>query len=217
MDLQGKTICFLGDSITEGCGASMADKCFVALFAATYSEARVLNYGISGTRIANQQKPLDMNIEHPFYSRVNGMTDSADVICVFGGTNDFGHGDAPMGELGDTTPDTFYGALYVLSENLKSRYPEAKIVFFTPLHREGENISSKRADGEWTLFDYVKAIRENAANFSFSVLDLWDKIAINPTDTKQKTEFMPDGLHPNDKGHKILFDNIKSFIESDIT
>ncbi len=38
------------------------------------------------------------------------MDNDADIIIVFGGTNDFGNGDAPFGEMSDRTPYTFYGA-----------------------------------------------------------------------------------------------------------
>ena len=144
MNLQGKTVCFLGDSITEGCGASATEKCYVSLFAAAHPDTRVHNYGIGGTRIADQKVPTELKYEFPFYTRVEQMEYNADLICVFGGTNDFGHGDAPMGKLGNKTPDTFYGALYTLSEKLLQRYPDAKIVFFTPLHCAWETTPTKR-------------------------------------------------------------------------
>ena len=50
MNLTGKTVCFLGDSITEGAGASAKDKCYVSLFKAAHPEATVHNFGIGGTR-----------------------------------------------------------------------------------------------------------------------------------------------------------------------
>lgn len=71
------------------------------------------------------------------------MEPEADVIVVFGGTNDFGHGDAPLGTMSDRTPYTFYGACHVLIRKLLERYPEAELVFMTPLHRYVE----ERADG----------------------------------------------------------------------
>ena len=58
MKLEGKTILFLGDSITEGMGASDISKCYVSLIAANEG-ANCINYGISGTRIARQRKPSD--------------------------------------------------------------------------------------------------------------------------------------------------------------
>lgn len=51
MDLEGKKVLFLGDSITEGVGASSKDTCYVSVFG-KISGAEVKNFGISGTRIA---------------------------------------------------------------------------------------------------------------------------------------------------------------------
>ena len=51
MELKGKKIYFLGDSITEGVGASDAEHCYVSVFG-KLSGAIVKNYGISATRIA---------------------------------------------------------------------------------------------------------------------------------------------------------------------
>ena len=61
------------------------------------------------------------------------------VVAVFGGTNDYGHGDAPVGSFEDRTPDTFYGALHYLYSGLKEMYPKATIFVMLPLHREGED------------------------------------------------------------------------------
>ena len=47
------------------------------------------------------------------------------MIFVFGGTNDYGHGDAPLGKQGDNDPLTFYGALYDLYQRLLKKYPGA--------------------------------------------------------------------------------------------
>ena len=51
MELKGKKIYFLGDSITEGVGASDTEHCYVSVFG-KLSGAVVKNYGISATRIA---------------------------------------------------------------------------------------------------------------------------------------------------------------------
>ena len=56
MELKGKKINFLGDSITEGVGASEYARCYVEQFAAA-TGAVCRNYGISGTRIAKRRVP----------------------------------------------------------------------------------------------------------------------------------------------------------------
>ena len=213
MDLTNKTVCFLGDSITEGVGASSKANCFVSLFAAAHPEATVHNFGIGGTRIAKQKTPSENpRWDLDFGSRVAGMPAKADLICVFGGTNDFGHGDAPFGHWGDQTPDTFCGALYALSLDLINKYPMARIVFFTPLHRATKPEPRYKGDGYWSLDTYAAAIRQNAAYFAFPILDLRTESGIQPMVPAAREAFTVDGLHPNDAGYERLFRMIDHFI-----
>lgn len=215
MELKNKTVCFLGDSITAGTGASSPEKCYVSLFAKVHPSAKVYNFGIGGTRIAKQIKQSEnLKWDKYFGGRVADMPKNADLICVFGGTNDFGHGDAPFGELGDTDEYTFSGAVYTLMRSLIEKYSDAKIVFFTPLHRASELNIAVRRDGEFILRDYVKRIKETAEYFSIPVLDLWSVSGIQPSVEIIKEKYLPDGLHPNDAGYKKLFDIINSYIVS---
>ena len=216
MDLTNKTVCFLGDSITMGHSASAKEKCYVSLFAAAHPEATVHNFGISGTCIAKHYFPKKGMDRKNFITRLAEMPEHADLVCVFGGTNDFGRGDAPMGKFGDTENDTFYGALYALSLALINKYPTARIVYFTPLHRnrKGDSNVAVRADGEWTLEDYVNAVRKNAAYFAFPMLDLHVMSGFQPQVPIIKELYTADGLHPNDAGYERLFRIVNRFIEN---
>ena len=211
MNLQGLKINFLGDSITEGHGCSSVEKQFTSLIAAQYG-AVTRCYGIGGTRLAKQTKPSD-NPRHDldFPSRVAEMDPDADLIVVFGGTNDFGHGDAPFGEFSDRTADTFCGALHVLYTALLEKYPDKQIMVMTPLHRSSENISNMHGK---VLAEYVDMIRKAAEYYSLPMLDLWAVSGIQPAVPVMKEKYMPDGLHPNDAGHVILTNKIAKFIEN---
>ena len=211
MNLQGLKINFLGDSITEGHGCSSVEKQFTSLIAAQYG-AVTRSYGIGGTRLAKQTKPSD-NPRHDldFPSRVAEMDPDADLIVVFGGTNDFGHGDAPFGEFSDRTADTFCGALHVLYTALLEKYPDKQIMVMTPLHRSSENIPNMHGK---ILAEYVDMIRKAAEYYSLPVLDLWAVSGIQPAVPVMKEKYMPDGLHPNDAGHVILTNKIAKFIEN---
>jgi lysophospholipase L1-like esterase len=52
MQIKGKKVNFLGDSITEGVGASAPEFMYVNVFERKFEPAIVRNYGIGGTRIA---------------------------------------------------------------------------------------------------------------------------------------------------------------------
>ena len=211
MNLNGLKINFLGDSITEGYGCSSTEKQFTSLIAA--QEGAITRcYGIGGTRIARQSKPSEWpRHDLDFPSRVDEMDPDADLIVVFGGTNDFGHGDAPFGDFSDRTVDTFCGALHHLYTALLEKYPESTIMVMTPLHRATEAIPNMHGK---VLKEYVDMIRRTAEYYSLPVLDLYAVSGIQPAVPVMKEKYMPDGLHPNDEGHVLLTNRIVSFINA---
>ena len=211
MNLNGLKINFLGDSITEGHGCSSEATRFTSRIAAEYG-AITRNYGIGGTRIAPQaQVSAEPRWDLDFIGRVPGMNAEADLIVVFGGTNDFGHGEAPFGDFSDRTADTFCGALHALYTALLEKYPETTIMVMTPLHRDFEDNPNMHGK---VLHDYVDTIRRTAEYYGLPVLDLFAVSGIQPAVPVMKEKFMPDGLHPNDAGHVILTNKIVKFIES---
>ncbi len=216
MELKGKKILFLGDSITEGHGASSVEHAFWNVVAQR-TGAKCYGYGIGGTRIAPQMVPsAEPKWDQYFASRVEDMNPDADVVVVFGGTNDFGHGDAPLGEMSDRDEGTFYGALHVLLTKLITRYPAAEFVVMTPLHRISESdlrVSEQGIRRVGSLETYVNAIQEVAAYYGIPVLDLFRTSGIQPKVPALMERYMPDGLHPNDAGHERIAERLIGFLE----
>ena len=215
MEIKGKKINFLGDSITEGVGTDYRFDQMIA----DREGAICRNYGISGTRIArNKGQSENPRFDLYYDSRVDEMDPDADVIVVFGGTNDFGHGDAQPGTMSDRTVDTFYGALHCLITHLKTRYPKAEIVFLTPLHRLFED--NPAGDGFKPigtfapLRRYVQIIREVCDHYSIPVLDLWRNSGLQPSIPVVQEMYIPDGLHPNRAGHEIIASRLIALLKS---
>ena len=214
MELNGKKIAFLGDSITEGAGVSCKEHIFWNLVAQR-TGAQCFGYGIGGTRIAPQRNVPEGEVDRYYATRVDSMIPDADIVVVFGGTNDFGHGDAPFGKVDDTDERTFCGAYHHLCRKLISRYPEAQIVIMTPTHRDSED---KDDWNEWgvrlstNLRGYVDAIIEIAAFYSIPVLDLFRVSGIQSRVPELKERYIPDGLHPNDAGHVRIADKLMGFL-----
>ena len=214
MELKGKKIVFLGDSITEGVGTSAPDKRYWEVVSQK-TGAVCCGFGIGGTRIARQQHPVEGALHdfNHFLTRVDKMDADADVVMVLGGVNDFGHGDAPFGTMDDRTQDSFYGGLHTLYTALVEKYPTARIVIMTPLHWDVEDNPKTTADGKTlVLKDYVNAIREVAEYYSFPVLDLFASSGIQPKIAFQKEYYMPDGLHPSDNGNARMAECIVAFL-----
>ena len=171
---------------------------------------------MSGSRYARQHN-FNPNARGDFdyIMRAEDMQREADLIVVFGGTNDYDHGDAPFGCFADRTPMTFYGALHTLYAYLTETYPGVPVVVLTPLHRLNEdNGNVKRTYGYRPLKEYVTAIREVAEYYSFPVLDLFATSGLQPNVEIIKKTYMPDGLHPNDAGHEIIANKLVRFLET---
>ncbi len=208
MNLHDKIINVLGDSITQGVGTSAPEHIYQNVLGSLVGAREVRNYGISGTRIAKQIGGDDCG--GAFTDRYLGMDDNADLILVFGGTNDYGHGNVPFGGWGDRTTDTFIGACHVLFEGLIRKYPSARIVIMTPLQRAGGN--NPCANTGKPLSDYADAIIRVANYYSLPVLDLYRTAGICPDIPAQRELFMPDGLHPNDAGAHRMAERLAAFL-----
>ena len=218
MKLEGLKINFLGDSITEGALVADRNNIYWNRLKRDCGLAEARGYGIGGTRFAKQSRPSENpRWDLDFCTRLHEMDDDADVVVIFGGTNDFGHGDAPLGCMSDRTPDTFYGACHTLLEGAINKYPQATIVIMTPLHRGNED--NPRGDGNKPcdvapLSVYVGIIREVAAYYSLPVLDLWSMSGLQPRVPIIQKTYCTDGLHPNDAGHAVIAARLKGFLES---
>lgn len=204
--LCGKKAVFLGDSITEGCGTSAPEKIYLNLVKEKLGLREAVNYGIGGTRIAAQ--PDDNG--NSFAARYVKMDDDADLIVIFGGTNDYGHGIAPIGAMSDQTENTYCGAWNVLLRGLIEKYPTATIVMMTPVHRDNEHLKNE-ATGCY-LSEYVALAKEAAQRYGIPTLDLYATGGICPDVAANKEAYCPDGLHPNDAGHALMARKLAAFL-----
>lgn len=216
MDLTGKKVVFLGDSITEGVGVSSQELRYPEVFA-DLTDTVISVDGISGTRVARQHQPT---VDNPrfdlcFLDRADTLDVDADVIVVFGGTNDFGHGDAALGSFADRDEYTFYGALHGLLRRLITRFPDALIVYMSPLHRlfEGAHLNGY-GQQKPALSAYVQAIREVCEYYSVPVLDLYASSGMQPALPVIRERYMPDGLHPSDLGARRVAERLAAFLRA---
>lgn len=223
MDIKGFKVNFLGDSITVGAGVTDNNCRYDKRIEKMLELSAVNNYSVSGSRMAHQTEPsVNPMYDLCFCGRAHLMDRSADMVVVFGGVNDFIHGDAPFGEIGDTTPTTYCGGIYYLMNFLKEAYANKPIIFMTParsfLRHEVDDLipsthARKRIPGK-PLIDYVDVIIETAKQFDIKVLDLYRNLGIDPHIPEQFEKYTTDGLHLNDDGHAILAQKLKEFIEA---
>lgn len=207
-------VIFLGDSITEGVGASGEEAKYVNKVAEICG-VEVKNFGVSGTRIARQTEPSEwITSDYDFQMRAEVMSKEADKVFVFGGTNDYGHGDAKIGGEFDDTPYTFHGALNRLIKRLTELYGKDKICFILPLRRfEEEDLygQGNRKEPTLNLKGYVDIIRAKCEKAGIDYIDLYNNGIPKPV-TDKGDEYTADGLHPNDKGHLFIAEKIKNYL-----
>ena len=224
MNIQGFKVNFLGDSITEGVGVTdVTNNRYHARLKELCRLSAVTHYGVSGTRIAHQIRASETpRFDLCFCGRAYNMDTTADMVIVYGGVNDYIHGDAPFGEMGDTTPATFCGGVYFLMNYLKENYAGKPVIFMTPArmflrHEVDDRYPSTHAR-KWTpgkeLVAYVDVIIETGKQFGIPVLDLYRTLGLDPHDEEVFEKYTMDGLHFNDAGHAILAQRLKDFIEA---
>lgn len=222
MELDGKIIDFLGDSITEGVGVSdIVNNRFDNVLLRECNLKKVNNYGVGGTRIAHQTFPSSKpRHDLEFCGRAFDMDPSADIIVVYGGVNDYFHGDASFGTYDDTERTTFCGSVYWLCNFIKETYPNSVHVFLAPARTNGDLKPSTSwrkpatAKEQRPLKDYVDAIMVIAPKCGFYAFSMYEKLNLNPNDEATREKYTIDGIHFNDAGHKIIAECIKGFLLS---
>lgn len=204
---------FLGDSITEGAGADKPENTYTRLIC-EYFGAEECNFGKSGTRIAKQRKRTNNPDEDVFMCRAVKMPTDADFTFVFGGTNDYGHGDAKLGMVDDCDDYTFYGAFNNLVKYLVSAFSRDKLCFILPLPRydQGNPYGDGSKDEPIApLSIYIQAEREILARYGVQWIDLSEEFS-EPQSAAYGMRFA-DGLHPNTEGHKIIAEKLIAYLK----
>lgn len=204
----GKLWNVLGDSITEHNGTTSLN---YQDYIAQKIGCKVINYGISGTGWRTPSVTAGTNA---FYQRISTMDPSADLITIFGGTNDWAEVGVAMtlGVMGDTATTTFYGAVDNVLSNLVTNYPTKTIAVFTPLHRSDAYYNLQHGTSGVSMMQVADAIIAVANKYNIPSLDLYRYGNMYVWNTAFKNAIMPGGLHPNDAGHKILADKILAFL-----
>lgn len=189
---EGLRINILGDSISFGDKLKDKSKAYPYVLADKAGTVSLNNYAVCGSAIAG------LNPDR-FIDRYTAMDRNADLVLVFGGTNDYGVGKGvDMGTFDDLSDQTFCGALNLMMCGLKQMYPDSEIVFATPLRRWGDK--RKNAKG-YTLQQYVSAMQTLGNFWGIRVIDLYSAPELN---FAAKSSYLADGLHPKASGHTLI-------------
>lgn len=211
--LANKKWAAIGDSITEK--NSRTNLNYHDFIKSDVQNLTVYNYGKSGTGYFDRSGVADLVTQ----------TD-IDLITVFFGTNDWGNQNnsnkKQLGVFLDTGTATISGCINTTLTGLLSKFYTKKIAVITPLPRLtnwGEN-AANNAYG-YTLKQLADLIKQYCDHYSIPCLDLYHKSnlpvwvpAANQLYFTAPANSTPDGLHPNDAGHRVIGDKVKAFLES---
>ncbi len=190
----GYRVSFLGDSFTYGDKLADRGQSYASLLAGMMQATEYGNYGLNGSCMGGI---------HPdrFVDRYVLMSADANLIFVLGGTNDYEFA-TPIGMMTDTDSNTYYGCLNLLMCSLQQMYPEAEIVFLTPLRR---NRGTRLNVAGHNLEDYADAMMNMGEFYDIPVMDLYHAQELNFVGNRY---YLVDGLHPTAVGHKAIADYI---------
>lgn len=131
--LYGKSMLVIGDSLIYG-NKIGNDVVWVNQLGMKYN-MDTFNYGINGNTVSNVDRKNGIPMSERYIS-ISEDVQAADIIIVEGGANDKNN-NCTIGENSDNTNETFKGALNVLIDGLREKYPDKVILFMTCFERYG--------------------------------------------------------------------------------
>ena len=184
--LRGKTVIFLGSSVTYGYGACGTS--FAELLRNT-DGIHMVKEAVSGTTLA------DIN-QDSYVSRLKRIDPDipADLFVLQLSTNDAKQ-KIPMGSLNDSTDrncfdlKTVCGAIEFILSYVRETWHCPIIIFTNPKFESGE------------YDEMVKLLEKIRNKWNCRVIDLWNDYDFNNITDEQKKLYMMDAVHPTKAGY----------------
>ncbi|WP_445815480.1 SGNH/GDSL hydrolase family protein [Staphylococcus aureus] len=208
-----KSIGTIGDSVARG---SHAKTNFTEMLGKKL-KAKTTNLARGGATMATV--PIGKEaVENSIYRQAEKIR--GDLIILQGTDDDWLHGywaGVPIG-TDKTDTKTFYGAFCSAIEVIRKNNPDSKILVMTATRQcpmDGTKIRRKDTDKNklgLTLEDYVNAQVLACSELNVPVFDAYHTDYFKPYNPAFRKSSMPDGLHPNEKGHEvIMYELIKDY------
>ena len=206
IDFSNVTIACLGDSITEATNLDKEENYRQYSYPTRLGEIlgakEVYNLGIGGSSIGRYW-------DNAFVDRYKEIPEDTDIIIVMGGTNDgFCISREELGTMEERSPRTFAGDLNELMIGLKEDYPDALIVFVTPLPNVLHDMLRKERDYLLPQKELADIIKLLAKEHGLPVIDLYNSNILDSHDAAVIFNYIPDGVHGNAQGYQVLAEHI---------
>ena len=200
-------VVFIGDSITEGVGGNLdadGDKIsYVNYVDEALDFKSVLNHGEAGRTVANygdKELSMDANID-------NLISLDADTVVILIGVNDYLYysQEKRFGALDNGSTAGYCGGLQSFVDAVKRNYADKEYFFVTTyqlLSTDGSTYTDY--EGTPTFNDYMQIQRTLAERNGYHMIDIFSSGFMSTQDAVTTANLVPDGIHPNDAGYKML-------------
>lgn len=208
-----KKVAFLGDSITAGVGTNF---CFHQYIGLRYGwtcynygyggSGYVRNYPSTGGKMAVGETGMGYPIteankiaENNFLARIASVPTEIDALVIFGGTNDWSHGDT-------ISAATFTQTVNDVLDYAQTTFGKIPIIVLGPIHRLNDDVPNSTTNK--TLGDYSDIVKNACRDHGIKFIDLFAESGLNPANghnqelyfTRDDTSAL-DSIHPNHNGH----------------
>lgn len=219
IDFSDIKITILGDSLTTASNLSEEERelyAYPVILQELLGCKEIVNLGIGGSSICSIG-------DDAMVDRYSDIPKDSDIIIVFGGTNDmlfenkWEYGNLEYNSR--MKDETFCGDLDELLGNIEYSYRKhnedhyCEVICVNPPSNilsdafynidQGNHVHQR---------EFAKAINQVALENEYEVIDFYNNNILNTHDSKVQTEFMPDGIHGNAEGYRIMAEHIASQI-----
>ena len=206
IDFSDLKIACIGDSITQAVNLESLENYQELAWPHIMQEAlgagEVVNLGIGGSSIGRYWADA-------FVDRYDRVPEDTDLVLVMGGTNDgFCASFVEFGNSAERAPRTFWGDLDELMDGLAADYPGAEVIFMTPLPNSLQDILKAERKYLMPQEKFGEVISTLAGEHGMEVFDLYNSNILDGHDKDNVLHLMPDGVHPNAEGYRILGEHI---------
>lgn len=220
IDFSDVKITILGDSLTVGSNLDEEDRAtdsYPAILQDILKCKEIVNLGIGGSTICSLGD--DAMVE-----RWEEIPKDSDIIIVFGGSNDclfenkWNYGFLEYEKRMKDEP-TFCEDMDILMSKIEWVYRDhnkdnyCKLLCINPPSTVlNDAVYAINPENMVKQEEFAKAINQIASEYSFEVIDFFNNNILNTHDKRVNEEFMPDGIHGNAEGYRIMAEHIASQI-----
>lgn len=156
-----------------------------------------------------------------FKRQIMAITETPDVITIFGSGNDLFKG-LPLGDVNDNTTSSLCGYINLTIDYLIEHYPLVPYGIITPCPWEmmepNENTIHPTLNVENPMRSYCEKMVEICRLRGVPCLDLYHCSNLHPSSQKFReicyTHDDGNGVHPDETGHKLIAPRFKAFLET---